>query len=134
MEPVFDPQTLKNFFKSKKITQRKIADETGVSIQSVNAYVNGKVAFGKKMAAKWSRLYGLSEVWLLTGKGNMTDSDHKNSCTELNDRNENIIKKLDELCAHFNKTLTVIESQQRTIEMLIQTEKMAFQSSSTKAL
>lgn len=134
MKPVFDPQILKNFFKSKKITQRRIADETGVSIQSVNAYVNGKVAFGKKVAAKWSRLYGLSEVWLLTGKGNITDSDHRNCSTEQNDRQDNIIKKLDELCAHFNKTLTVIESQQRTIEMLIQTERMTLHSNSTKML
>ena len=62
---------LKKYFDSQGITQKKIADDLGVDKAYVNKLLNGDKPFGKKTAAKWSDLYGLSASWLLTGEGDM---------------------------------------------------------------
>lgn len=63
------------FFKERGITQESIAAQLGVSQAYVSALMSGKKAFGKKQAQKWNELFGLSVNWLLTGNGNITDTD-----------------------------------------------------------
>lgn len=63
---------LKDFFKSRGLTQQKIAERFGVSQQYVASLLNGSNPFGKKVAHKWAEEFGLSEAWLLTGIGDIT--------------------------------------------------------------
>lgn len=75
---------LKEYFDSKGITQKEIADSLGVSKAYVNALFNGRNSFGKEQAEKWVNLYGLSKSWLLTGEGDMlasSDADVMNNNT-----------------------------------------------------
>ena len=69
---------LKEYFDSKGITQKEIADSLGVSKAYVNALFNGRNSFGKEQAEKWVNLYGLSKSWLLTGEGDMLASSDTN--------------------------------------------------------
>lgn len=71
MEKIEDK--LSAFFKDKGITQEEIASKLGASQAYVNALLNGKKAFGKKQAKKWNELFGISESWLLTGQGSITN-------------------------------------------------------------
>ena len=61
-------EQLKEHFSSIGITQSEIAAKLGVSQQAV--YLNGQ-PFGKKVAQKWSDLFGIQYSWLLTGEGTM---------------------------------------------------------------
>lgn len=72
MEKIGDK--LSAFFREKGITQDEIASRLGVSQAYVNALLNDKKAFGKKQAKKWNDLFGISENWLLTGQGSITNS------------------------------------------------------------
>lgn len=67
-------EKLKLFFKEKKLTQEQIASMLGVSQAYINALLTGGKTFGKKQAKRFEALFGLSETWLLTGKGEMVVS------------------------------------------------------------
>ena len=70
---------LKEYFDSKGITQKEIAEQLGVSKAYVNALFNGRNTFGKKQADVWVNKFGLSASWLLTGEGEMlTASNEEN--------------------------------------------------------
>lgn len=73
---------LKEYFDSKGITQKEIADSLGVSKAYVNALFNGRNSFGKEQAEKWVNLYGLSKSWLLTGEGDMLVSSNADVMNE----------------------------------------------------
>lgn len=73
---------LKEYFESKGITQKEIADSLGVSKAYVNALFNGRNSFGKEQAEKWVNLYGLSKSWLLTGEGDMLVSSNADVMNE----------------------------------------------------
>lgn len=64
-------ESLKSFFKERGLTQEKVADMLGVSQAYVNALLTGSKQFGKKQVRRFEELFGLSETWLLTGKGEM---------------------------------------------------------------
>ncbi len=64
-------EKLKIFFKEKGLTQEQIASMLGVSQAYVNSLLTGNKAFGKKQAKRFEEVFGISEVWLLTGKGEM---------------------------------------------------------------
>ena len=64
-------ESLKSFFKERGLTQEKVADMLGVSQAYINALLTGSKQFGKKQARRFEELFGLSETWLLTGKGEM---------------------------------------------------------------
>lgn len=60
---------LKEYLEKKGYSQQLIASELGVSVPYVNAILVGSKTLGKKGAKKWANLFGLSEKFLLTGKG-----------------------------------------------------------------
>lgn len=62
---------LKAFFKDKGLTQEQVASMLGVSQAYVNSLLTGNKAFGKKQAKRFEELFGISQTWLLTGKGDM---------------------------------------------------------------
>ncbi len=62
---------LKSFFKEKGLTQEQIAAKLGVSQAYINALLAGNKAFGKRQAQRFEELFGISQNWLLTGKGEM---------------------------------------------------------------
>lgn len=62
---------LRQFLKYEKITQQRVADDMGRTLQYVNGMVNGRSSIGKKVAARLQELYGVSSGWLLTGEGTM---------------------------------------------------------------
>lgn len=63
-------KNLKDFFEGQNLTQKDIADKLGVSQAAVSSLLNGK-PFGKKLAQKWSAVFGFNPSWLITGEGNM---------------------------------------------------------------
>ena len=67
---------LKEFFKENGITQQDAADRLGILQTNVSALLLGKRNFGRKMAEKWSKAYGIRVNWLLTGEGTMFDTDN----------------------------------------------------------
>ena len=66
---------LKEFFDSKGITQKQVAEALGVSPQYINSIFNDRKELGKKNAEKLANQFGLSYSWILTGEGEMTTSD-----------------------------------------------------------
>lgn len=62
---------LKDFFKQKSLTQKKVAEITGMTQPQVSQLLSGKDPIGKKTAKLWSDHFGLSYTWLLTGEGVM---------------------------------------------------------------
>lgn len=78
---------LDKFFKNKGLSQREIADTMGVSSAYINAVLCGRKMIGKKVAEKFSNLYGLSASWLLTGEGEMI-ADVSKPTNEVSDNKE----------------------------------------------
>lgn len=66
---------LKDFFKEKGITQQDAADRLGILQTNVSALLLGKRNFGRKMAEKWSKAFGLRVNWLITGEGPMFEGE-----------------------------------------------------------
>ena len=62
---------LANFFKNKGLSQTDVANMLGTSPQYISALFSGRKNVGKKQAVKFEELFGLSALWLLTGKGDM---------------------------------------------------------------
>ena len=68
-------EQLKKFFQKKGISQLQLAEILEVKPQYVNAILNGKKAIGKKTAEKIANFFGLSKSFLLTGEGELLQSD-----------------------------------------------------------
>ena len=66
---------LKEFFKEKGITQQDAADRLSILQTNVSALLLGKRNFGRKMAEKWSKAFGLRVNWLITGEGPMFEGE-----------------------------------------------------------
>jgi transcriptional regulator with XRE-family HTH domain len=66
---------LKEFFKENGITQQDAADRLGILQTNVSALLLGKRNFGRKMAEKWSKAFGLRVNWLITGEGPMFEGE-----------------------------------------------------------
>lgn len=82
---------LRQYFENQGITQKQIAEDLGVDKAYVNKLLNGDKPFGKKTAAKWSDLYGLSTSWLLTGEGDMLLPEvNKLSHPKATEKNEEV--------------------------------------------
>lgn len=60
-----------DYLRKKGLTQVAIASQLGVSKTYVNALMTGRKSFGKAQALRWSKLFGFSLSWLLTGEGSM---------------------------------------------------------------
>lgn len=98
-------ESLKSFFKEKGLTQEKVAELLGVSQAYVNSLFTGSKQFGKKQARRFEELFGISETWLLTGKGEMVigtvvqNNQNGNNIHEdtVNYQGENSTEKLIEM-------------------------------------
>ena len=75
-------EKLKKFFEDKGLNQTQIAEKLGVSVPYVNAVLNGTKTLGKKNAEKWANLFGLSKSFLLTGEGDIKDSNKQQKITD----------------------------------------------------
>lgn len=64
-------RSLKAYFASKGITQAMIARDIDCATSYIARLFNSKQPFGKKQAAQFEQLYGISAAWLLTGQGPM---------------------------------------------------------------
>lgn len=62
---------LKDYFKKKGLTQKEVAEMSGVPATYITKLFCGERGFGEKMAMKWETLFGLSHVYLMTGDGEM---------------------------------------------------------------
>mgnify|MGYP002868372718 CR=1 FL=1 len=62
---------LKDYFKKKGLTQKEVAEKSGVPATYITKLFSGERGFGEKMAMKWETLFGLSHVYLMTGEGEM---------------------------------------------------------------
>jgi transcriptional regulator with XRE-family HTH domain len=60
---------LKEYFKEKGISQVEIAEKLGIAPSYITKIFKGERGFKKDSAKKWSELFGISEVFLLTGEG-----------------------------------------------------------------
>ena len=80
---------LKEFFKEKGITQQDAAEALGILQTNVSALLLGKRNFGRKMAEKWSKTFGLRTNWLITGEGSMFESEAP--ITQTNVHGNNVI-------------------------------------------
>lgn len=61
---------LKGWFHKRRITQLMISERTGVHIESIKAYMNGK-PMSKRTALILAGAFGLNVDFLLTGKGDI---------------------------------------------------------------
>jgi phage repressor protein C with HTH and peptisase S24 domain len=68
-------EDLKKHIQEIGLTQNNLADLFEVSQANINALLNGKTAFGKKVASKWEEKLGVRAGWLLTGEGSMLKGD-----------------------------------------------------------
>ena len=116
-------EILRDFLKKKGYTQELIAQKLGVSQAYVNALLCGRSQFGKKQAKKWSDAFGISESWLITGIGELSDNNNttgypnNNSCNIDNETTNNmankfidLLKKKDE---QIDRLLTLLEKKQK---------------------
>lgn len=72
-------ERLKRYFDENGVTQQQVADALGVSLQYVNQLLNGRKPLGKKNAERLASLYGLSKPFLLTGEGELTPGNYRQS-------------------------------------------------------
>lgn len=114
---------LKDFLKKNGYTQETVAQTLGVSQAYVNALLCGRSQFGRKQAKKWSDAFGVSESWLLTGTGDLSNDEkaiklpNNNSCISNNESTNNmankfidLLKKKDE---QIDRLLTLLEQEQK---------------------
>ena len=75
---------LKDFFEQRGIKQDELSNEFNVSQSYISQLINGKKEAGKKIASKLSEKYGISEAWVLTGKGEMLAQPQTTTITASN--------------------------------------------------
>lgn len=64
-------EKLRTWCSKSGLTQTEMAERLGVTKAYVNAIFTGKSNIGKKMATKFETEFGISALWLLTGRGDM---------------------------------------------------------------
>ncbi len=64
-------EKLREYCNKAGITQTEMAERLGVTKAYVNAIFTGRSNIGKKMATKFEEEFGISSVWLLSGRGDM---------------------------------------------------------------
>jgi transcriptional regulator with XRE-family HTH domain len=60
-------ERLRDYFKSKGITQEQIAEDLSVTQSYVSSILRGNTGIGVRVAKKFAEKYNLSIEWILTG-------------------------------------------------------------------
>lgn len=102
---------LKEYLEEKGYSQPKMAKMLGVSVPYVNAILVGPKTLGKKGAKKWANLFGLSENFLLTGKGPISPDDDAQSDEEYNEHIDALLEEKDDRIDSLEKELSFKEGQ-----------------------
>ena len=92
------------YFKENKITQEEVATRLGFASKQVVANQMSGKKFGRIVAAKYARVFGFNEVFLLTGMGDLLHSEPENELQRLRAENQEL--------------RAVVLSQQETIHNL----------------
>lgn len=100
------------YFKGQNITQDVIAKQLGVTQQYVSGLLTGRNKFGKKQANRFSQLYGINPVFLLTGEGEMLKGQ-----TAIGDHNTQVAGNSNSVnCSGpLDKALDEIAAQRRLV-------------------
>lgn len=69
---------LRDYLKSKGLTQKIIAEKLGLQQPYVSDLLTGQIAFSSKQAEKWSSELDISPAFLLTGIGDITLGSNNN--------------------------------------------------------
>lgn len=85
-------ERLKEFLKSKGLTQSEIAKQMGKTASCINQLLNGKDNFGKETALEWSNKFGINFKWLMFDEEPMLSKDLIRKET-----NNNIIEVVEDL-------------------------------------
>lgn len=59
-------EKMKIFLKSKKITQKALAEQLGVKSFQVNNIISGRERLGLKNAQRFAEILGIDPLWLMT--------------------------------------------------------------------
>ena len=102
---------LKEFLEEKGYSQPKIAKMLGVSVPYVNAILVGPKTLGKKGAKKWANLFGLSENYLLTGKGPISQYGDQSDDDEYAAHIDAILSEKDDRIDSLEKDLQYKDGQ-----------------------
>lgn len=71
MEKTAKLEAIKSWMKSKKVTQKAMADKLGVTATVINNLLAGRVEFGPKTAEAWHEKFGIDQAFLLRGEGEL---------------------------------------------------------------
>ena len=74
---------LEAFFKEKGMLKKDIALKLGITQAYITKILSGERGFSMKQAKRWSDLFGLSEVYLLTGTGSIVKEDNPSMPIDL---------------------------------------------------
>lgn len=69
---------LNRFFRERNMTTQDIAEKVAMTRQQVENLLRGKSSFRERVALSFSKHYGFSPSWLLTGEGEMLGSGDVN--------------------------------------------------------
>lgn len=112
--PYMEQQNIKNtreigravaaFFKENGITQQAVADRLGFNSKQVVANQLSGKKFGHATAARYAAAFGFSEMFLITGKGELISND-MDEVARLRKEVEDL-KRLNMTLAETNRNLT----------------------------
>lgn len=118
---------LKAYFIRQGISQEQIANSLGVTQQYISAMLNGR-PFGRNTARKWSKVFGFSTSWLLTGEGEMFTETYMNENGNKTEEPRStygekeitgkLLTLLTEKDKQIEQLLRVVEEQATTIKLL----------------
>jgi transcriptional regulator with XRE-family HTH domain len=113
-------ERLKKFFEENGISQQQVADNLGVSLQYINAILNGKKFLGKKNAERLANLYGLSKYFLLTGEGSISGDNSEPVAQKVVHNNVDQGSLMNAALAAKDETIASLHRELKTKEDLVE--------------
>ena len=103
--------SVRKYFKAQGISMRDAGLRLDMTEQSVINQINNRV-FSEKIAAKWAKVFGFSERFLLTGKGTLIKK--QTSYQKLVQENailNNLVKSLRHIVDNQKKDIDVLKKE-----------------------